>query len=364
MRILIVSNLYPDARQPAFGTFVALHVEALRQAGADVEVIAIKGVPAQAAILRKYTSLCVRTAIHAVWALLRRRRPQVVEAHVAYPTAIPAWVAARILGARLVVFVHGSDVTGDGADGVRRLVARSRFHHRLAGAIFRKADLLVANSAFIGGELSRRFAVDRRRVVEWSPGIDYEKFAITGRETHRSGILFVGRLARGKGVHELLQAVARLDDAPELRFIGTGPERGALEGEAHTLGVSTRFDGALPPAAVAQAMQEACVLAMPSNYPEALGLVAVEGMAAGALVVASDVGGVGESVSDGENGWLVVPGDVAALAAALRAALDIAEDDPAAYRDIRARALARAKAHDVRDIAARTIRAYAALGTG
>jgi len=362
LRILVITNLYPDARLPAFGTFIASHVEALKQAGADVQVIAITGVPAQTAILRKYASLMIRTVVHALLALVRGRRPQVVEAHVAYPTAIPAWIAARLLRARLVVFVHGSDVTGDGADGVKRLVVRSTFHRRLAGALFRRADLLVANSAFMARELASGFPVDPQRIVIWSPGIDYDRFSSTFPGSLRAGILFVGRLARGKGVHELVRAVASLADAPELRFIGTGPERVSLESEARELGVSARFEGALAPGAVARAMQQAVVVAVPSNYPEGLGLVALEGMAAGAMVVASATGGIGESVVDGETGWLVPPGDVTALAAALQSALRVVNHEPERYRGMQDRALATARAHDVRAVASRTIQAYAALG--
>jgi glycosyltransferase involved in cell wall biosynthesis len=362
LRVLIITNLFPDARMPAFGTFVAGHAEALRHAGAEVEIIAITGVPAQTAIFRKYASLSIRTVTRSLSALVRRRRPQVVEAHVAYPTAILAWIAARMLRARLVVFLHGSDVTGDGADGVLRLVARSQFHRRLAGAIFRRADLLVANSAFIRAELAARFKVDSARVVVWSPGIDYQRFAAPASDARRSGILFVGRLARGKGVLELLQAVAALDEKIALRFVGSGPERASLEREAIRLGVAASFDGALAPDAVARAMHEARVLAMPSTYPEGLGLVALEAMAAGAIVVASAVGGLGESVIDGETGLLVPAGDVPALAGALRAALTGAVDDPAKYRAIRRRALAKAREHDVEQIAIQTLRAYTELG--
>ena len=174
----------------------------------------------------------------------------------------------------------------------------------------------------------------------------------------------MGRLARGKGVHELIQAVATLDEKIALRFVGSGPERAALEEEAIRLGVAASFEGALAPRDVAGAMREASVVAMPSTYPEGLGLVVLEAMAAGALVVASAVGGVGESVIDGETGLLVPAGDVPALARALRVALTTAIDDPVRYRAIRSRAKAKAREHDVHGIAIQTLRAYELLGAG
>jgi glycosyltransferase involved in cell wall biosynthesis len=350
LRILVVSNLYPDARLPAFGTFVAAHVEALRRAGALVDLLAIRGIPAHESVLRKYAVLTLRSLLVGFAARLAGRRPQIVEAHVAYPTAVPAWIASRIVGARLVVYSHGSDVTAAGPG----------FHRRLASIVFGSADLHVATSGFIAEELVRRFHVDRRNVIVLSPGIDFRRFS-EGAAASRSGVLFVGRLANGKGVHELLQAVARLEHPTSLRFVGDGPEREALERDAAAMGVVASFDGPLPPDDVAGAMREAAVVAVPSTYPEGLGLVALEGMAAGALVVASDIGGLPESVVDGTTGWLVPPGDVAALASALTDALALSAAGSPRHTDLLRRAREAARSQDVDAIAARTLAAYESL---
>jgi len=318
---------------------------------ADVDLLAIKGIPAHEAVLRKYAVLTLRCLLAAILARLAGRRPQVVEAHVAYPTVLPAWIAARIVGARLAVYSHGSDVTGAG----------SAFHRRLARRLFRAADLHVATSHFIASELIRRFDVDPRRVVVLSPGIDFARFSAGDSTAVRSGVLFVGRLARGKGVHELVQAVARLDPPAPLHIVGGGPEREALEHAALALGIEATFAGPLPPQEVATAMRGAAVTAMPSTYPEGLGLVALEAMAAGAMVVGTAIGGIPESVIDGETGWLVPPGDVAALASALADALSVSTAATARHDQIARRARAAAQAQDVNAIAARTLAAYAAL---
>jgi glycosyltransferase involved in cell wall biosynthesis len=351
VRILIVTNLFPDARLPAFGTFVAEHAEALRRAGAEVEVVAIMGIPVHTAVLRKYLSLSVRTAAVALGLRFRGRCPDVVEAHVAYPTALLGWLAARITGARLVVFSHGSDVTAS-VRGLRR---------RWRRWIVRRGDLHVATSRFIAGELIRRFEIDPRSVIVLSPGIDFGRFSVAESHEARAGVLFVGRLARGKGVYELVQAVGRLDPPAPLRFVGGGPEHAGLERTAAALGVHATFDGPLPPQQVAMAMRAAAVVAVPSTYPEGLGLVALEGMAAGALVVGSAIGGIPESVVDGETGWLVPPGDVAALAAALAEALSVSDTASERRTAIVSRARDAARAQDVNAVAARTLASYAAL---
>lgn len=357
MRILIVSNLYPDSRQPAFGTFVAAHAGALRRAGADVAVVAISGVPVHEAVIRKYLSLMIRAITYAVWARIRHEAPSVVEAHVAYPTALMAWITARLAGASVVVYCHGSDVTG--------VAARSRVHNFVARWLFARADLVVPNSAYIRNLLEAQYAVPPAKLSLLPPGVDLTLFSGASSRRRVGEILYVGRLARGKGVHELLQAVVGLGDRKvSLRFVGDGPERSALQQTAAAARIETTFHGAMAPAEVAGLMRVASVVAMPSTHPEGLGLVALEAMAAGALVVATAAGGIAESVIDGETGWLVPPGDVPALSAALRKALmTAAAADQAPRVAMQERAMAKAREHDIDAIARRTLAVYGSLGT-
>lgn len=356
MRVLIVTNLYPDARQPSFGTFVAEHADALARAGADVAVVAIAGVPVHRARMRKYLSLTVR----AIWAALRARlgraRPQVVEAHVAYPTALVGLVAARIAGASLVVYCHGTDVTG--------LALRARTHHALAEWLLARADLVVANSAFIRDLLEQRYRVPSARLTILPPGVNLRLFGAAKIERRPNEVLYVGRLSTRKGVYELVAATAAIADREvTLRFVGDGPERAGLEQAAASAGVRAEFSGPLARIDVAVAMRQAEVVAMPSTYPEGLGLVALEAMAAGAMTVATAAGAIGESVVHGQTGWLVAPGDVAALATALEEALSVASDvDPARRDAVRARARAKAGENDIDAIARRTLAAYDSLG--
>lgn len=352
MRVLIVTNLYPDARQPAFGTFVAAHAEALRRAGAEVEIVAITGVPVHREVVRKYVSLTWRAIGAGLRARRRRPRTTVVEAHVAYPTALMGLIAARLAGAALAVYSHGTDVTG--------IALRSRLHHAVARWLLGRADLVVANSAFIGDLLEARYRVRPARVRVLSPGVDLSQYDGPPLDRAPKEILFVGRLATQKGVHELLRAVADLADGEvTLRFAGAGPERARLEAASAEAGIHAIFDGPLPPADVARLMRQAAVVAVPSTYPEGLGLVAIEAMAAGALTVASAIGALGESVKQGDTGWLVPPGDVAALTQALREALSMTSaSDITELTAIRQRARAKATEHDIDAMARLTLAAY------
>jgi glycosyltransferase involved in cell wall biosynthesis len=136
----------------------------------------------------------------------------------------------------------------------------------------------------------------------------------------------VGRLSPERGVGTLLQAWSRaVTDDLELVVVGDGPLRGGLEVAAPP---GVRFVGTLPADDVRRLMLEARALLFPTEWHEPFGLVAAEAMAAGAPVVASDIGAVPEVVGD-VGGWRVPPGDVARWAAAIETVLadDLAVDE-------------------------------------
>ncbi|HEX7069488.1 MAG TPA: glycosyltransferase [Rhodothermales bacterium] len=354
MRILVITNLYPDRKRPAFGIFVSAHVEALRQAGADVDVAAIRRTGVHGDIGRKYALLFGSAVARGALALFRRARPQIVEAHIAYPTGVIAWPIARLMGAKLVLYVHGADVHEVGS--------RSRLHHRLARFVFARADLVVVNSRYSERSLLGGYAVDPRKVVVLSPGIDVRQFAAeTNVSRDQRQILFVGTLNEQKGVDVLLRAMARVGTQASLRIVGDGPARDSLEAEAAALQLMVRFDGAVQPDGVARAMAACAILVVPSVYGEALGLVALEAMASGALVIASRTGGLVETVEDGVNGFLAPPGDAEALALCIERALAIVDAGGDTLDHLVTAGRKRATEHDIVGVTLKILARYSML---
>lgn len=132
-------------------------------------------------------------------------------------------------------------------------------------------------------------------------------------------VLYVGRVTRAKGLGPLIRAVNAVGDST-LEVCGDGWWQAAAEKLVDRLGVGNRvrFLGWLRDAELLAAYQRAAVVAVPSIWPEPFGMVGLEAMAHGRAVVASDTGGIPDWLLDGVTGMLTPPGDVGALAVALR----------------------------------------------
>jgi glycosyltransferase involved in cell wall biosynthesis len=164
-------------------------------------------------------------------------------------------------------------------------------------------------------------------------GVDVERFAPEAAAAPAlHGALrvgYVGRLEAHKGVGVLLEAVARLPEI-ELTVVGEGPEREALNRQIATLGLADRVtvQGFAAHDRLPDLYRTFDVLVVPSletgSWIEQFGRVAVEAMAVGVAVVASESGSLPEVLAG--SGVLVRPGDVDALADVLARL----RDDPAA----------------------------------
>lgn len=131
-------------------------------------------------------------------------------------------------------------------------------------------------------------------------------------------VVFVGRLSHEKGVHHLIDAIARTD--VELHVVGDGPARAALEAQAVAVAPGqVRFAGQLGYDGVVAELAGASALVLPSEAYENQPISVLEAMAAGRAAIVSDRGGSPELVEDGVTGLVVPAGDIARLAGAIAA---------------------------------------------
>jgi glycosyltransferase involved in cell wall biosynthesis len=269
--------------------------------------------------------------------------------HMRAPASVLAAITGRVRGIPTVVTDHG-------------LQGRS-----FGGLLPRLFERFLTVSRCSAAELGT--PADRTRIIYG--GADADR-CHPDAAVRREGVLFVGRLTPHKGVDVLIRA---LPAGATLTVVGSEghdpdpPERDypQLLRSLPTDG-QVEFLGPLDDDELARRYRAAAVLVLPSvertcygrrvAVSELLGLVALEAMASGTPVIASRVGGLPEIVEDGVTGYLVPPGDVAALGARLDALLR----DPDAAAQLGANARRRVLAELTWDrCAERCLEAYGEL---
>lgn len=249
---------------------------------------------------------------------LERIQPDVVVGHLGFNLEFAARLAEKfekplVAGVHMGDLVHGPRMLGE-----KRL-----------GEIFAQAARIAARSPAVRRRFVYRYPrfQDRCRTA-WSglgPSGYLRREAgpekMIGLEEDRPLRLMTAcQLVPLKGVDITLRALARLGRNPRWVFTvaGDGPERKRLERLAGKLGISARvrFTGHLDRVDLRGEMAEAHFFVMVSA-PETFGLVYLEAMAAGCLVVGARGHGIDGIVAHGRNGWLCNAGDVASQTALL-----------------------------------------------
>ena len=152
-------------------------------------------------------------------------------------------------------------------------------------------------------------------------GVEVDRYAkATPWTTTKPTVLFVGRHEPRKGLAELLQAVALIEEDLAVWVASDGPQTADLRAR---FGHDERIEwlGRISDTEKASRLAGADVFCAPSLGGESFGVVLLEGMAAGTIVVASDLAGYRNAARPGVEALLVRPGDIAALAEALRRVL-------------------------------------------
>lgn len=295
---------------------------------------------------------------------IRKRRPDIVHLNTSL-NARAFWrdmayaIVAKLHGARVVFQVHGGELP-------QEFLGRSRPAHVLLRALLRIPDVLVV-LANVELAAYRRFMPDKW-IALLPNGIDAASFAHAAR-TPPAGrplrLVYLGRFARNKGVHELLlglhAALARGANV-QLYVAGSGPEEVTLRTTVARLGLenAVTFAGATHGGGKSSLLRDTDVFILPS-HSEGLPIALLEAMAAGTAVIATPVGAIPDVVVPGRHGLLVPPGNAPAVAEAI---LAMDADRDAVARMQQACAARIAASYSLERLADGFIDLYAQLTTG
>jgi D-inositol-3-phosphate glycosyltransferase len=205
---------------------------------------------------------------------------------------------------------------------------------RVEAEIVRCADLVVASTDEEREQLLRLYGAAEDRIDIIPPGVDHSVFSPGDRSKARRAVrfdreptlLFVGRIQPLKGCGLVVEALHHLDDLRARLVVIGGPsgpdgdrEHRRLVERVDELGLSSRvrFVAPQPHHRLVDFYRAADVCVVPSRT-ESFGLVALEAMACGTPVVASDVGGLRSLVDHGRTGLLVASRDASTFADAIR----------------------------------------------
>lgn len=284
------------------------YVDTLRAAG--VETVALRHL---GAAIRPIQDARALTEMRGV---LKRMQPDLVSTHSS-KAGVLGRAAARLLGLPVVFTAHGWAFT----TGVpRREAAVYRWIERLAAPL--------ANRIITVSEFDRELALAHRlappvkvvTVHNGMPDIPSALRAVPGRSPVR--LVMTARFEPQKDHTTLLHALAGLQDkAWHLDLIGDGPLLPRAEALVHDLGLADRVRFWGQRMDVAERLAEAHVALLITNW-EGFPRSILEAMRAGLPVVASGVGGVAESVRDGDTGFVVAQGDAQGLQRRLKQLLE------------------------------------------
>ena len=251
-----------------------------------------------------------------------RSRSSLIHAHWLVPQGAVAASAAPMLRLPWIATVHGGDVFGLQQAPIQRVKS----------AVLERASAVTVNSS-----------VTRARVADLAPGVEpvtipmgveiepADASLVEAARRELSGdrplVVFVGRVVEEKGVFDLLAAAPLVRDAIEdvtIAIVGDGQDLDEVRRRVTELGLddTVTCTGWRPHEQVAALQTAADVVVVPSRtgpdgWVEAQGLSAVEALAAGRAVVATDHGGLRDSVVHESTGLLVPEAEPARLADAV-----------------------------------------------
>jgi N-acetyl-alpha-D-glucosaminyl L-malate synthase BshA len=260
-------------------------------------------------------TLALAVAIHDT---ARKYALDLMHVHYAIPHATSAWIAREMLvpdaDLPIVTTLHGTDITLVGSHPSFQSITRF--------SILRSQGL-TAVSNYLRDETVRGFGVAEERIRVIPNFVDVELYHRDKKPCYRSAfasegekvLMHVSNFRPVKRVTDVVEVFARvrLKVPSKLVMVGDGPERTRAAERAEELGIAEDVIFLGKHVSVDELLACADLFLLPSET-ESFGLAALEGMACGAPVVATRVGGLPEVVPDGEAGYLLDVGDVDGMA--------------------------------------------------
>jgi len=229
-------------------------------------------------------------------------RPDVIHVHFAVPAGPISWVLSKITGIPYVLTVHLGDIPGGTPEKTDKWF---RFIQPFTFPIWNNAKQVIAVSQFSRNLAQKHYQVPINVIHN---GVDIRKFKPENNIVHDPlKIIFAGRFVPQKNPILVIQTLAELSEYSwELVMLGDGPLYKETVGEIRKCGLEDRvkIPGWVKPEEVKKEFQNSDILFLPSKS-EGLPVVGVQALASGLAFLVSDIGGFGDIVEQGKNGFRI-----------------------------------------------------------
>lgn len=348
MRILMLSQLYPNPYDEVNGIFVHNQTKELLKKGCKVVVVSpVRYMPPISDYVSQRWMVNRKAPKSLVWEGVQIHLPRyplfphawlfetsgyfmhcgirrvvekihnefhfdLIHAHVALPDGFAALMLKQKYGVPVIVTIHGADL--------HSTIHRNKRCHEAVGKVLEQADHIVMVSTKLKKIAINHYEMNNmdKKITTIANGVfpfDFPKREKVGKQKI---MLSVSNLIRSKGIDLNLHAFAVLKEKyPELvyKIVGDGPDLGRLKVIVSSLNIDEDrviFTGRLPHHEVMKQMLESDIFSLPS-WEEGFGVVYIEAMSQGKPVIACKGEGIEDVIVHKSNGFLVKPRDLNSL---------------------------------------------------
>lgn len=296
MKILVVSNMFPSKKNPSYGTFVKNFCDQLEELKIDFDISVMKKSKGKVSKIVSYIFFFLITFTKCLF-----QKYDVIYIHYASNSSIPVLWASKLKKMTIYTNVHGSDVVPQNK--------RQEKMQKYTRKILSISNKIIAPSEYFRIYVAEKYDISEKNIyISYSGGIDDSVFYKENLNLPSKTITlgYVSRISKGKGWDVFLKACAQIKDYEyKIIMVGSGPQKNDLENLIDTLGLKEKIElyPLLEQKKLRKIYNQIDIFVFSTCLRESLGLVAIEAMACGTPVIASDFAAPSYYIKDGVNGY-------------------------------------------------------------
>ncbi|MEX9604331.1 glycosyltransferase family 4 protein [Providencia rettgeri] len=299
-KVLLISNMYPSNKYPYYGIFVHRAEDSLSHKNIQVSRVVLNE---PSSSFKKKIFNYIIFYVKIIYVCLFKKN-DFIYAHYISHCALPILIAILFKPKlKIVTHVHGGDI--------KYHKGRKKFFFKLKSTLSKmilvKSNSVISPSLYYKELLIKKYNVSQNKIIIYpSGGVDLSKFSFSPRLGKPLKLGFAGRLVESKNVSIIIDVIKQTNNENiTCEIVGYGPMKDELMEKVSNLNLCNNFTFLAPKSTSELALwyKNIDILIYPSEA-ESLGLVPLEAMASGTIVVLSKIPAFEEYINNSKNGFL------------------------------------------------------------